>query len=298
MIRNLLIGELRLTIDIIFGILAGEVILRLRLAEKLLQFISRYLKLNSVIALAVAVSAGSSRTGAGIISSALEKNIITEREAIWSILMLPFPSYLKRWFSTLALSISMAGLAGGIFALFLLMRSAARFFVAFLVLRCESRNNENFSQEKISFSSNAPQFHNKKFQFKRFQFKRLFKNLILGWLFFAVTFALIPVIENFFKKIFLSGWTIAAASIMNVSAALALAGGSLSSGELNTSQALFMLILGSALGTFTRILRQNAGYYFGMFNSQIALKMLILNFITIMPFIILSLIFSGLALVL
>lgn len=293
MIRNLLIGELRLTIDIIFGILAGEVILRLRLAEKLLKLISRYLKLNPVIALAVAVSAGSSRTGAGIISSALEKNIISEREAIWSILMLPFPSYLKRWFSTFALSISMAGLAGGIFALFLLMRSAARFFVAFLFLRVEARNNKNPSQEKISFSNNTAQFRN-----KNFQFKRLFKNLILGWIFFAVTFALIPVIENFFKNIFLSGWTIAAASIMNVSAALALAGGSLSSGELKTSEALFMLILGSALGTFTRILRQNASYYFGMFDSKIASKMLILNFITIMPFIILSLIFSGLALVL
>lgn len=89
---------------------------------------------------------------------------------------------------------------------------------------------------------------------------------------------------------------VAAGSIAHVSSALAMAGGALASGELNTEQAVFALILGSGLGTATRILRQNAGYYFGLFPARTAQKMLFLNFITIMPVIIINILIAGLAL--
>ena len=303
--KGLLIGEIKLTFDIILGILLGEIFVRIlqaKLSEKFLNFIRSHTKLNPVIALSVAVSTGSSRTGAGIISQALEKNMISENESVWGVLMLPFPSYLKRWFSTFALSVSIAGIAGGFFALFLLIRSALRFFTAFFVLtrKYENKIKNDFSNEIFGFKNS-----NVKSRIKKTFLKQLFKNLTLGWIFFALTYSLIPTIDNFLKGIFfkstffkfmpLSGWTIAAGSVVNVSAALSLAGGTLSSGELNNAQVLFMLILGSAFGTVTRILRQNAGYYFGMFKSRLAIKMLILNFLTILPFIIFSVIISGLA---
>ena len=74
--NDFLHGELRLTLDIIFGLLAGEIILRLGLADLILKKFSR-LKIPSVTALAAAVSAGSSKTGAALIASALEKNQIS-----------------------------------------------------------------------------------------------------------------------------------------------------------------------------------------------------------------------------
>ena len=125
---NLFQGELNLTLDIILGLLIGEIIFRLGIVDWIMKNFSSSLKIPSVTALAVAVSAGSSKTGAAIIASALEKNQISEHQAIWSILMLPFPSYLRRWPGTFILSVSMAGRAGAFFALSLIFRSAVRFF--------------------------------------------------------------------------------------------------------------------------------------------------------------------------
>lgn len=287
--EGLLRGELNLTLDIIFGLLIGEIIIRLGLADLILKKFSR-LKIPSVSALAVALSAGSSKTGAAVIASALEKNQISERSAVWSVLMLPFPSYLRRWPGTFVLAFSMAGRAGALFALSLMFRSAARFVWAYMMLK---------SQDEITNDNIEIKTHSRESKLT----KKLLKTLPYAWLFFAVTYSLVPVINkffetniNFFSFLPLAGWTVAAGSVAHVSAALGLAGGALASGELNTAQATFALILGSGLGTATRILRQNAGYYFGLFPATTARKMLMMNFFTIMPLIMLNLLFSGLAL--
>ena len=292
--NDFLHGELRLTLDIIFGLLAGEIILRLGLADLILKKFSR-LKIPSVTALAAAVSAGSSKTGAALIASALEKNQISEHDAIWSVLMLPFPSYLRRWVGTFILSLSMAGTAGAFLALSLLFRSAARFFWAYKKLS---------SNKEITADINGAGKIKKDFNLSSL-ISRLIKTLPYAWIFFAATYSLVPMVNKFFEnnmKFFsflpLSGWTVAAGSVAHVSSALALAKGALLSGELSTAQAVFALILGSGLGTATRILRQNAGYYFGLFPPETARKMLAMNFLTVMPLIILNLIFAGLALLL
>ena len=75
----------------------------------------------------------------------------------------------------------------------------------------------------------------------------------------------------------LVGWAVAAASVAHVSAALALTGGSLAAGELSAAQAVFALLLGNGLGIVTRALRQNAGYYFGLFPAGLARSMLFWN---------------------
>ena len=291
--EGLLKGELNLTLDIIFGLIIGEIIIRLGLVEFILKKFSR-LKIPPVTALAVALSAGSSKTGAAVIASALEKNQISERVAIWSVLMLPFPSYLRRWPGTFILSLSMAGSAGAFFALSLMFRSAARFFFACLFL---------IRGEELGVRREGLEIRNYSLSTSYFLIHHLKKTLPYAWLFFAISYSIVPVINKFFEaniKIFsflpLAGWTVAAGSLSHVSAALALAGGAIESGELNTAQAAFALILGSGLGTATRILRQNAGYYFGLFPVSTAKKMLMMNFFTIMPLIILNLIFAGLAL--
>ena len=94
---SLLRGEIDLTINIILGLIIGEIIIRLGLPDILFKRFSR-LKIPSVSALAAALSTASSKTGAAMIASSLEKNQISEREAIWSVLMLSFPAYfLRRW---------------------------------------------------------------------------------------------------------------------------------------------------------------------------------------------------------
>ena len=296
---TLLQGEIELTINIILGLIIGEIIIRLGLPDILLKRFSR-LKIPSVSALAAALSTASSKTGAAMIASSLEKNQISEREAIWSVLMLSFPAYfLRRWPRTCTLAVSMAGKAGLIFALALILESGMRFFVAYLFLRNMNKNlkNENEKTEiNISLKENFAKNKNR-------IIKRLLTTLPYAWIFFALAYSLVPGINKFFEsnlKIFsflpLSGWTVAAGSVAHVSAALGLAGGALASGELNTVQAAFALILGNGLGTATRLLRMNAGYYFGFFPPNTAKKMLITNFITIISINILILIFMGLVL--
>ena len=288
--NGLLAGELTLTLEIVLGLVLGEIVMKLRIAELIMKrFIPR--SLNPVTALALSVSFASSKTGAGIISSALEKNQITEKQALWSTLMLAFPSYLKRWPGTFALALSMAGRAGAFFAVSQLVIAAGRFIIAFIFLPKETNSQVSNQEIAIKHSDKHTNI-----------FKRLIKTLPLAWIFFALAYSLVPVINKFFSQVInfpfipLAGWTVAGTSIARVSAALALAGGAIASGELNNSQALFSLILGSGLGTATRILRMQAGYYFGLFESKLARKLLLMNFATLMPMVIINLIFAGIAL--
>ena len=289
--KGLIWGEIYLTFDIILGLIIGNIIIRLRLSDIIMKHLLPR-NIPPVTGLAVAISAGSSKAGAAIIASSLLKHEISERQALWSVLMLPLPSYLRRWPSTFALSVSMAGKAGAIFALSLLVRSIARFMIALHFLRREGREYTFIPQELEGKDYTHGLIRN------------LMKTLPTAWIFFALSYLLSPVIDAFFRDIFagndtflpVSGWSVAAGSIAHVSAALSLAGGAMSSGELGTMQAAFALILGSGLGTASRIMRQNAGYYFGLFPKNIASKMLLMNFATIIPLIMVNLIFAGLAL--
>ena len=152
-------GEISLTIDIIFGLVLGEIILRLGIVEKLMKIFLPVLERHNIPAvtgMALAVSTASSKTGAALISSALANNTITERAAIWSVLMLPLPSYLRRWPATFALSVSMAENAGMFFALSLLFRSVARFFVALFFLKREIFHTvqQHHELKHVKFSGN------------------------------------------------------------------------------------------------------------------------------------------------
>lgn len=290
---QLLKGELILTLEILLGLLLGEAIIRFRIPElllkKLLPLLQK-LRINPTTGLALAASAATPKAGAAIISSALTNGTLTERSAIWSVLMLPLPAYLKRWPSTLVMAVSVAGKAGGIFAASILFNSVGRFIVALCLLRRETKTSEAFTHELPQ----TGRVHTQSF------IKRVLNTLPIAWVLFALTFTLIPMLNNYVKSAFagaesflpLSGWAVAAGSIGRVSSALALAGGAMASGELTLSQAVFALLLGNTLGTITRTIRMNAGYYFGFFPAKIAQKMLVLNVATILPFALLTLIFA------
>lgn len=301
-------GELWLTFDILFGLILGDAILRWGLADKLMRRLTPFLKrhgLGSIMGFALTLSLGSSKAGAALLASALEDKKINEHTALWGVLMLPFPGYLRRWPATCILAFSMAGFPGFIFALFLIFRSAMRFFIAFLILR---RGNSGDSaadfETKINANKNS-KANNKSPGFGLNLYKKLLKTMPLAWLFFAVAYALVPFINRAFQNWFingnlkflsfmpLAGWTVAAGSIAHISAALAMAGGSLHAGELTAAQAVFALILGSGLGIATRVLRQNAGYYFGLFPARLARKMLFWNLGSVLPLVFLCMLIAA-----
>ena len=256
-----------LTVHILLGLLLGEVIMYFHLPDLLMKRFMPHLRLSPSSSLAVAASFASSKTGAAMLSSSLAGGEITEKCAVWSVLMLSLPSYLRRWPSTLMLSVSLAGRAGGIYALVMLAISVGRFIVAYMFARTDGGS---VSADIKPSSHKVPLM------------KRIVKTLPFAWIFFALSYSLVPMLNKSLQAGF-AGSAIAASAVVRVNAALALAGGSLASGELTMHQAVFALLLGSTLGTFGRVLRMNAGYYFGFFPVRTARKMLVMNFLTVIP---------------
>ena len=273
--KVLLRGELWLTFDILLGLLIGDLVLRWGLADRLMRRMMPWLRRHGIgplVGLALTLSLGSAKAGAAVLASALSEGRIDRHTALWGTLSLAFPAYLRRWPATLVLSVSMTGLVGGIFALVLILRSLVRFALVVCVLR--SRESGELPREE------APGRRRMGWGF----YRKLGVTLPLAWFFYAVAFALVPYAESAFRRWFmggsflpLAGWAVAAASVAHVSAALALTGGSLAAGELSAAQAVFALLLGNGLGIVTRALRQNAGYYFGLFPAGLARSMLFWN---------------------
>lgn len=282
--ERLLRGEVILTLNIVVGLTLGSVVLRSQAASWLSGVFRPLLNkfgVSPVMGLALGVSVGSSRAGAALLASSLDDGTITEHTAAWGTLMLAFPAYLRRWPSTAILAVSMAGLSGAIFALVLLLRSAARFVVLAFVLRGEGRGGNCYEETEAGMTGirDKPLL------------RKLRATLPLAWVSYATAFTIVPYAESFLREnlggysfLPLVGWTVAAASISHVSAALAIAGGGLAAGSLSNSQAVFALLLGNSLGIVTRALRQNAGYYFGLFPQRLARRMLFMNIATQVPF--------------
>lgn len=274
-LKALLRGELWLTFDILLGLLIGDLVLRWGLADRLMRRMMPWLRRHGIgplVGLALTLSLGSAKAGAAVLASALSEGRIDRHTALWGTLSLAFPAYLRRWPATLVLSVSMTGLVGGIFALVLILRSLVRFALVVCVLRsresCELPREEVPDRRRVGWGF----------------YRKLGVTLPLAWFFYAVAFALVPYAESAFRRWFmggsflpLAGWAVAAASVAHVSAALALTGGSLAAGELSAAQAVFALLLGNGLGIVTRALRQNAGYYFGLFPAGLARSMLFWN---------------------
>ena len=274
--ERLLRGELSLTIDILIGFAVGVLVIHTGLADRLLSRLLPRLKrfgIGATLGAALTVSVGSSKAGAAVVASALDSGRISPRTAKWGTLLLAFPAYLRRWVTTMILACSLARLAGALFALTLLFRSAAKFALELFVLNRGEHDDQPL--EELAGT--------KKESVRRFAM-RLLKTLPWAWLFYALALLLVPPAERalhswlkgseFFP---LPALAVAAASFAHVSAALALAGGSLAAGELTTAQAVFALLFGNSLSLLPRLVRTNAGYYFGFFPRAVAQSMLAWN---------------------
>jgi hypothetical protein len=289
-LADLLKGEFSMTAGIVFGLLAGELALRLRLVEALVKKFLPFMKtvgLGPLLGAALTVSIASSKAAAALLARGMEEKKISRNGVIWGTVSLSFPAYLRRWPSTLALCTSIAGRAGGIFAVTLLLRSLGRFFFVIFKTRGSERGFAPMDvkeAEKITPS---------------FWIKRLATTLPIAWAFYAAAFLIMPWLETFLKEniggrlLPMAGWSVASAALAGISASLALARGALDAGELDTAQAVFALLLGNGLGYFTRALRQNAGYFFGIFPADISRSIFIWNMATMLPFVAVSLIISA-----
>jgi hypothetical protein len=218
------------------------------------------------------MAVGAPRSGAALISGAYLDGEISDREATCGALALAFPGYLRRWVGTAAVAAGIAGAAGVIFAAVLLVRSACRFawVVTILTKRNDGRVRDSGDIKKVELSA--------KERASRI-LKLLRRSLPWAWGFFALTYALVPFVDRIFSEyaaeggfhafLPLEGWTVAVSSIAHVTAGLSSASGAMSAGKLGVGQAVLALLVGNMAGSITRTMRQNVGYWVGIFPKEL-----------------------------
>jgi hypothetical protein len=268
-------AETVLTVNIAAGLVIGEVILGLGVIDRLFApVIPRIARLgiHGKIAAAMLMALGAPRSGAALISGAYMDGEINDMEATCGTLSLAFPGYLRRWVGTAAMAAGIAGAAGVIFAVVLLARSACRFvWVVFvLIRRGEGRVHGAGDIKKTELSC--------KDRAKR-TLRLLARSLPWAWAFFALTYALVPFVDRVFSEYIagsgfysflpLEGWTVAVSSIAHVTAGLSSASGAIYAGKLEVGQAVLALLVGNMAGSVTRTMRQNVGYWVGIFPKEL-----------------------------
>lgn len=269
---DLLRGEVLLTLNLVGMTLLGEFLLRRGWLEWLaspLSVLFRRRPLSSIVRSALLISIGSSRIGSTLLATAWKDGRINDDEAFWGTLSLSFPGYLRRWVTTMASSVALAGWAGLWFSLMVLLRSALRFIWFFRRIPRSSEETLAEGEAPSPRTLSGPIW------------RPLMRTLPLAWLFYGLTWWLVPLANDVLTRSFagswmpLAGWAVAAAGMGNLTASLAAAGGALATGELTTIQALVALLLGSGLSSLTLALRQNAAWWMGLYPLPMARSLLL-----------------------
>jgi hypothetical protein len=268
-------AEVTLTANIAAGLVVGELILGLgvidRLFAPLIPSLARW-GIHGKIAAAMLMAVGAPRSGAALISGAYLDGEISRREATCGTLALAFPGYLRRWVGTAAIAAGIAGVAGVIFSVVILVRSACRFVWVVLILTrggagC-TRSGGNIKKTELSARERAAR-----------TLKLLRRSLPWAWSFFALTYALVPFVDRAFSEyavksgfnafLPLEGWAVAVSSIAHITAGLSSAAGAMSAGKLGVGQTVLALLVGNMAGSITRTMRQNVGYWVGIFPKDL-----------------------------
>ena len=140
--RGLLYGELLLVVTVTAGLGFGKLLLAASVPERVMRYLlpgadARRGRggLHPDLLFALAVSLGSSRAGAALVAEAQREGRLSRREAVFGTLLQSFPGYIKRWLISFPTAFGLAGAAGAIYSLIVLLRSFCRFLFFLALLR-------------------------------------------------------------------------------------------------------------------------------------------------------------------
>lgn len=289
---GLLKGELLLVLNVTLGLGLGILLLRFRVPEKVLTLFQPVLvrmKISPDIITSLAVSIGSSRAGSAMVAASMREERLSRREALFGTLLQAFPGYLRRWITSFAVATGLAGVAGAVYSVVLLLRSFIRFlFFLFLLRRDECRICNNMES-------------NKKVRVRTTDLLKVLKRTLpLACTFYAGAYILAPWLQEALSSRFVSfpllstqGLTVAVSALAHATAALGAAGGYLASGAISPAQAVLALLVGNLLGTVFRVVRQNMAFWIGLFPADMVRSLLLWHLATIVPLMILSIAIAG-----
>jgi hypothetical protein len=275
---GLLRGELLLILTVSGGLALGKGLIALSLPERLMGSLMPFFRRRGLppeLIFSLAVSLGSSRAGVALVAEAHREGRLTRREAVFGTLLQSFPGYLKRWIVFFPTACGLAGAAGAIYSLAVLLRSFCRFLFFMVLLRRKTVPEGECAEA-------APRKGGISLG------RTLARTLPLACTFYALAYILSPFLQSFleergafFPLLSSAGWTVAAASFAHVTAALGVTGGAIASGALTTAQGVLALLVGNMLAVLSRVFRQDIAFWIGIFPVRMVRSLFVWNLVTL-----------------
>lgn len=282
-----------LTLSVSGGLALGKIIIALSLPERLFRALLPGLGglgIPPQALFALGVSLGSARAGSAIVAGAYGEGVLTKRQALFGTLLQSFPGYVRRWLVTFPVAAALAGMAGAVFSLVLLLRSFLRFLFFLWILR---------GQNPAACGGGQPA----EGQGRRGAFpllKTLARTLPPAWAFYAAAYLATPVLQRAieawgasFPLMSPASWAVAAASFAHVNAALGAAGGAVAAGSLTVAGAVLALLAGNMLASLSRVLRQDLAYWMGIYPPPMVRSLFAWNFGTLLVVMAISIAFAA-----
>ncbi|CAB3287803.1 Nucleoside recognition domain protein [Methanocaldococcus lauensis] len=254
-----------------------------KLSDYLFPFLKR-LKINPISISSILACFFSPTVGYSILAEGLKENKINEKELIGTSLANSFPSVLSHIFTFfIPVVIPILGWTGVLFILIRLGVAFIKTIIGFLYLFSISKN-DFYEVPKIDKL-------NKKENFKRSLTKTLkFSKRFIPTMFFMMTLVLYLYKVGFFNYIekliqpIISVLNLnpnvgilALTEVLNVQAAIVMAGGFLNENILSSKEVLIGLIIGNVLTFSTRYVKHSLPLHVSLFGAKLGTKIVMIN---------------------
>ncbi|MCQ6254620.1 nucleoside recognition domain-containing protein [Methanocaldococcus sp.] len=254
-----------------------------KLSEYLFPFLKK-LNINSISISSILACFFSPTVGYSILAEGLKENKITEKELIGTSLANSFPSVLSHIFTFfIPVVIPILGWTGVLFILIRLGVAFTKTIIGFLYLFSISKN-DFYEVPKINKL-------NKKENLKKSLTKTLkFSKRFIPTMFFMMTLVLYLYKVGFFNYIekliqpIISVLNLnpnvgilALTEVLNVQAAIVMAGGFLNENILSSKEVLIGLIIGNVLTFSTRYVKHSLPLHVSLFGAKLGTKIVMIN---------------------
>jgi len=294
-LENILIAEalygsisytLRISAVVLLTIYVVNYLVNRGLLEKfseLMNPITKKLNLNSFLISSILVSFFSPTVGYTMLSDGIKEKELSENEVLFGTLANSFPAVLSHVLTYyVPVVIPILGVTGIIYVILRLFIALFKSIIGIFALMFISRKNGN-STIPIQRRKND----NQKTPFEKTKnFAKRFIPVMFISMFFVLYLSKTGIFENF--SLIISPVTnifdlhpntgiLAITEIINVSAAMVMAGTFLNEGVLSSKEILIGLILGNVVAFSTRSVKHSIPLHFSLFGSKRGSKIILLN---------------------
>ncbi|XRO75251.1 nucleoside recognition domain-containing protein [Methanocaldococcus sp. 28A] len=254
-----------------------------KFSEKLSPILKR-LKINPISISSILTCFFSPTVGYSILAEGLKENKINEKEIIGTSLANSFPSVLSHTFTFfIPIVVPILGWTGVLFVLIRLGVALIKTIIGFLYLSIISKNY-SFEMPNIN------KMDKKENVKKSFKSTLRFAKRLIPTMFFMMTLVIYLSKVGFFDYVekFVQPITtllklnpnvgiLALTEIMNVQAAIVMAGGFLNEGILNSKEVLIGLIIGNVLTFSSRYVKHSLPLQVSLFGAKLGTKIVMVN---------------------